>query len=164
MVDKQFVHWLPCFGWGACTALIHASQCFHAVVASIWGVRLGWLGHMHDEFHVQHWSMLPSASMLLCMTSSMGNTNPCFPVAVARACATSSIVRMQNVYLNSLSKHSTFGRVLAYQQSGLGFKSPPKLSNFSTLSLLFGLSKINLGPNVAKSINTHGQTVNPWRK
>ena len=54
MVDKQFVHWLPCFGWGACTALIHASQFIHAVVASIWGVRLGWLGRMRGEFHAQH--------------------------------------------------------------------------------------------------------------
>jgi hypothetical protein len=36
--------------------------------------------------------------------------------------------------------------------------------NFPKLSLPLGLSKSNLGPNVAKSINTHGQTVNPWRK
>jgi len=26
---------------GTCTVLIHATQCFHAVVATIWGVRLG---------------------------------------------------------------------------------------------------------------------------
>ncbi len=29
-----------------CATLIHASQCFHAVLASILGVRLGWLGRM----------------------------------------------------------------------------------------------------------------------
>jgi hypothetical protein len=36
--------------------------------------------------------------------------------------------------------------------------------DFPKLSLPLGLSKNNLGPNVTKSINTHGQTVNPWRK
>ena len=39
-VVKQLVH------------LAHASTLIHAVVASIWGVRLGWLGRMHP-----HWSM-----------------------------------------------------------------------------------------------------------
>ncbi len=121
-----------------CPTLIHASQCFHAVVVSICQVRLG-----------------PA-----CLMISMHNTDPCFPMVVARVCMMSS---MSNTYSYSIPprKCGTSGIALAWYSEGLRFKPPNNSQIFQRLKTYHNSLKrmYNLSHKINQNI--WGQTVCP---